>query len=48
MEFEVHYTRKVEAEDFFEAVEIVKNKIQDVEEVITVCPFVEEDMMPIE
>lgn len=45
MEFEVHYTRKIEADDFFEAVEFVKNKINDVEEVITVCPFVEEDMM---
>lgn len=44
MEFEVHYTRKIEADGFFEAVDIVKNKIDDVEEVITVCPLIREDI----
>lgn len=44
MQWEAHYTRIIEAEDFFDAVEKVKKTIDDVEEVMTVCPFVEEDI----
>lgn len=43
--YEVHYTRTVEADDFFDAVEKVKGKVKDIEEVIAVCPFEEEEDM---
>ena len=46
MEWEVHYTRIIEAEDFFDAIDKVKYDVEDVEDVISVCPFMEdEDMM---
>lgn len=45
MDFEVHYTRKIKADDFFEAAEIAKKTVEDIEEVISICPFIEEDMM---
>lgn len=44
MKFEIHYTRIVEADDFFDAVEIAKH-LNNVEEVMSVCPFLEEDMI---
>ena len=42
MIFEVHYTRTVEADDFFEAAEIAKNTIEKTEEIISICPFIED------
>lgn len=45
MDFEVHYTRKIEADDFFEAAEIAKKTVEDIEEVISICPFIEEDII---
>lgn len=45
MIWEAHYTRLVEADDFFDAVESVKNTVEDTEEVISVCPFVEDDII---
>lgn len=45
MDFEIHYTRKIEADDFFEAAEIAKKTIEGIEEVISICPFIEEDMI---
>lgn len=44
MKFEIHYTKIVEADDFFNAVELAK-ELENVEEVISVCPFLEEDMI---
>lgn len=43
MIWEVHYTKTIEAEDFFEAVEKVKGLNRDIESVISVCPYIEED-----
>lgn len=43
MEFEVYYTRKVTADSFFDAVELVQSNLDDVEEVVSVCPYVEEE-----
>ena len=48
MIFEVHFTRLVEADNFFDAVDNVKEIVKDAEEVVSVCPFVEEDMIEIE
>lgn len=45
MDFEVHYTRKIEADDFFDAAEIAKKTVKDIEEVISICPFIEEDII---
>lgn len=45
MIWETHYVKLVEADNFFDAVEKVKESFDDVEEVISVCPFIEEDMM---
>lgn len=48
MEWEIHYTRVIEADDFFDAVDKIKYDVNDIEDVISVCPFVEdEDMMEI-
>lgn len=47
MEYEVCYTRIVDADDFFEAVQYVKDNVDDVEEVISVCPVAIEDMLEI-
>lgn len=47
MIFEVHFTRLVEADNFFDAVDNVKEIVEDAEEVVGVCPFVEEDMIEI-
>lgn len=44
MKFEVHYTKIVEADDFFDAVELAK-ELENVEEVISICPCLEEDMI---
>ena len=41
--WEVHYIKKVEADDFFEAVEKVKEMDKDIEEVVSVCPYTEID-----
>ena len=48
MKYEVHYMRTVEADDFFDAVQVVKDNVEDVEEVVSVCPFIEEDDMMIQ
>lgn len=45
MIFEVHFTRLVEADNFFDAVEDAKEIVEDIEEVISVCPYVEDDMI---
>lgn len=42
MKYEIHYTRIVEANDFFDAVDFAKENIDDIEEVVTICPFVED------
>lgn len=44
MEYEVCYTRIVEAEDFFDAIQYVKDTLDNVEEVVSVCPAAKEDM----
>ena len=44
--WEVHYTKVVEADDFFEAVDCVKELDNDIESVISVCPFIEEEYIP--
>lgn len=44
MKWEVHYTRIVEADDFFDAVEEVKKINNEVGEVMTVCPYIEEEL----
>lgn len=41
MEFEVHYIRKIEADNFFEAVDKAKENIEDIEEIIAVNPWIE-------
>ncbi len=45
MIWEVHYTRHIEADNFFDAVEKAKEDFNEIEEVISVCPFVEEDII---
>lgn len=45
MKFEVHYTRIVEADNFFDAVDVAKETIEGVEEVISVCSALEEDIL---
>lgn len=48
MIFEVHYTRKMEADDFFDAVDKAREIIENVEEIIAVNPWLEdpeEDLM---
>lgn len=40
--FEVHYTRVIEADDFFDAVDKAKVNIERVEEIIAVQPWIEE------
>lgn len=42
MEFEVHYTRKIEADNFFEAVDQAKESIENIEEIIAVNPWIED------
>lgn len=42
MIYEIHYIKKVEAEDFFEAVEKAKEQRKDMDEVISVCPYIED------
>lgn len=44
MKYEVHYTRIVEADNFFDAVDLAKENVDDVEEVISVCLAIEEDI----
>ena len=46
MEWEVHYTKTIEADDFFDAVDKVKQLDKDIKDVISVCPFVQEDFIP--
>ncbi len=46
MMWEVHYIKTVESDNFFDAVEKVKENFDDIEEVVSVCPFMEEDMIP--
>lgn len=46
MLWEVTFTRQVEADDFFEAVDTAKEIQNDESEVISVCPYIEEDFIP--
>lgn len=45
MLWEVTFTKQVEADDFFEAVDLAK-RLQTDSEVISVCPYIEEDYIP--
>jgi len=46
MLWEATVTQLIEADDFFEAVDKIKEIKQDAEEVVSVCPFIEEDFIP--
>lgn len=46
MLWEVHYTKVIEADNFFDAVDEVKKEDKDVESVISVCPFIEDEYIP--
>lgn len=41
--WEVHFTKTIEADSFFDAVDKVKEIEQDLESVISVCPYIEDD-----
>lgn len=46
MLWEVTFTRVIEADDFFDAVDTAKDSVKDIEEVVSVCPYLEEDYIP--
>lgn len=47
MLWEVTFTKQIEAEDFFDAVDVAKQQQNDESEVISVCPaYIEEDYIP--
>ncbi len=43
MKWEVHFIKTVEAENFFDAVEKVKDEDKEIENVVSVCPYSEID-----
>lgn len=43
MQWEATFTKIIEAEDFFEAVDKIKNMEKDAKDVVGVCPYIEED-----
>lgn len=45
MLWEVTFTKQIEAEDFFDAVDVAKQQQNDDSEVISVCPYIEEDFI---
>ena len=46
MLWEVTYTKVIEADNFFDAVDDVKDSDKDIESVISVCPFIEDEYIP--
>lgn len=46
MLWEIHYTKTIEADNFFDAVDAVKEEDKDIESVISVCPFIEDEYIP--
>lgn len=46
MLFEATFVKTIEADDFFDAVDKAKQLQKDEAEVISVCPYIEEDFIP--
>ena len=44
LKFEVHYTRIIEAKDFFDAVDKTKKDISEIEEIVAIQPWIEEPL----
>ena len=45
MLFEATFVKTIEAEDFFDAVDKAKELHNDDSEVVSVCPYIEEDFI---
>lgn len=43
MLWEVTYIRVIEADNFFDAVDAVKESDKDIKNVVSVCPFIEDE-----